>query len=278
MHNSKFKIVLVLILANLALGAIFLFFIPAFRGNITPNPVINLGVISIRWYGLILALAILLAYLVARRNSWRFGIDKSEVDELAFWLILVGLISARIYYVIFDWPFFAKHPSEIYKIWHGGLSIFGALLGGVAFIWFFSRKKAYSKLQLLDLVALALPLGQALGRFGNFFNQEAYGYATDLPWRMHVSSTKQYHHPVFLYEAIASILIFFLLNKLAGRLKNGSLGLLYLILYSLSRFFIEPLRVDSVFIQGFRADQVVAFMVIVFASVMLFRINRAVEK
>lgn len=273
MTNNKFQILLILVLFNFALAAIFLFFIPAFKGNIQPNPIISLGIFNLKWYGLILALSILSAYLIARKNSWRVGIGREEVDSLTFWLVLAGLLGARAYYVLFDWPYFSAHPSEIYKIWHGGLSIYGALIGGLIFVLVYSRKKAYDKFQLLDLVALSLPLAQAIGRFGNFLNQEAYGYPTALPWGMYIAATKQFHHPTFLYEVFWNAVVFLILLKLIGRFKNGSLAFAYLGLYSLGRFFIEPLRVDSVFIAGFRVDQVVAFVAVVFSVGMFFRLN-----
>lgn len=271
--NNKLKIAIILVLANLALAAIFLFFIPAFHGTVKVNPIIDIGILKIKWYGLTMALSILIGYLIARKNSWRMGMDPAEVDNLAFWLVIIGLLSARAYYVIFDWNYFWAHPAEVYKIWRGGLSIFGALIGGLVFVMLYARHKAYGKFQLLDLIALSLPLSQAIGRFGNFFNQEAFGYATDLPWKMYVGTTGQYHHPVFLYEALWSILVFFILMRLMGRFNNGTLGFSYLMLYSLGRFFLEPFRMDSVFVSGFRADQVVAFIVIVFSVTMLFRLN-----
>lgn len=262
-QNNKILVGLVLIIAVLA---IFFYFIPAFGGKIEIKPFVDLGAVIVRWYGLIMAGSILTGYFVARKYSWRFGIDKREIDNITFWLAVVGILGARLYYIIFAFDYFLEHPNEIYKIWHGGLSIYGALITGLVYIIFYSRNKAYTKYQLLDLVALSLPLAQALGRFGNFFNQEAYGNVTNLPWKMYVSSDRQYHHPTFLYESIASVLIFFLLSRMLGKVKTGVITFTYLGLYSLARFFIEPMRVDSVFVAGFRADQVIAFVFVVIAA------------
>ena len=170
----------------LSLATIFFFFVPAFQGQLSYASSIKIGSFVFRLYGLILALSILAGYLVVRINSWRFGIDKEEVDNLVFWLVLIGIIGARVYYVIFDYNFFVSNPDEIYKIWHGGMSIFGSIIAGLVFIVVWTRKKAYSQYQLLDLAALGLTISQALGRFGNFFNQEAFGYPTDLPWKMYI--------------------------------------------------------------------------------------------
>lgn len=207
---------------------------------------------------------------MARINSWRFGIDKNEVDNLAFWLVIVGILGARIYYILFDLDYFLANPDEIYQIWHGGQSIYGSIIAGSVFLVLYARKKAYSKFQVLDLVALSLPLSQAIGRFGNFFNQEAYGTPTALPWKMFISKENAFVHPTFLYEALGLVVMYLVLRKLLGKFPQGVLAFSYLAGYSLIRFFVEPLRTDSVFINGFRADQIVAFLVICFSFVMIW--------
>ncbi len=257
----------------LAFTTIFFYFVPAFRGDIQVHPVIDLGPIVIRWYGLLMAISILIGYFMARKYAWRFGIDRKEIDNLTFGLVIAGIIGARLYYVIFAFDFFWSNPAEIYKLWHGGLSIYGAIIAGLIFVWYYCRHTAYGRFQILDLLALSLPLSQAIGRFGNFFNQEAYGIVTGLPWGLYIDSDRQYHHPVFLYEAVISVVSFFLLRRMLGQVKSGVIALIYLILYSLGRFFIEPLRVDSVFVLGFRADQMVAFIMIVVAILSLLRLN-----
>src|SRR6185436_1356761 len=179
----------------------FFIFIPAFTGRIIINPVISLGSFQIRWYGLILAAAILVSYAIARKNSWKFGISQSNVDDYAFWAVIVGVIGARVYYVLFSLDYFSANVNEIYKIWHGGLSIYGAILADLVLTYLYARKKAYTLWQLFDLIALSLPVGQAIGRIGNFVNTEAYGSVTNLPWKMYVAADGQFHHPAFLYES-----------------------------------------------------------------------------
>jgi phosphatidylglycerol---prolipoprotein diacylglyceryl transferase len=239
----------------------------------------SLGNFEIRWYGVILALAILVSYYVARKQAWKFGIGTKAVDDYSFWVTIVGILGARVYHVLFSLNYYSKNLSEIYKIWHGGLSIYGAVLAGIVFTYFYAKKKAYTFWQIFDLIALSLPLGQAIGRFGNFVNQEAFGTPTNLPWKIYIEPqhrpvqfvNESYFHPTFLYEALFDVLVFFILYKLIGKTKPGMIGLLYLIIYSLGRFFIEGIRVDSFFIGGFRADQVVAFLIIVFAGTLALR-------
>jgi phosphatidylglycerol:prolipoprotein diacylglycerol transferase len=251
----------------LALVLVYFIFIPAFAGRLNIPPQIVFGNFTVRLYGITMAVAILVGYFVARKFAWKFGINHQEVDDFVFWITIVGLLGARIYYVIFDWQYFASNYSEIYKIWHGGLSIYGAIISGLLFILIYSRKKAYSVYQLLDLAALSLPLAQVVGRFGNFFNQEAYGKPTNLPWKMYVDIAHRpwnlrqfdFFHPTFFYEAIWDIIIFVILwKKLAGRVSPGILAFSYLGLYSIGRFFIESIRLDSSYIHGIKVDQITA--------------------
>jgi phosphatidylglycerol---prolipoprotein diacylglyceryl transferase len=257
----------------------FFVFVPAFGGDLRINPSIDLGSFEVRWYGLIMAAAILTSYMIARKNSWKFGISPNDVDDYSFWVTLIGFIGARLYHVIFNLDFYSHHLSEIYKVWHGGLSIYGAILAGLAYTYFHSGKKAYTFSHLFDLIALSLPLGQAIGRLGNFVNQEAFGLPTDLPWKMYISPQfrppqyigERFFHPTFLYEALFDVLVFLILYKLIGKTKSGVIGLAYLIIYSLGRFFIESIRLDSYYVYGFRIDQVVAFLIIVIAGFIALR-------
>jgi phosphatidylglycerol:prolipoprotein diacylglycerol transferase len=268
---------------TLALVLVSFVFIPAFAGKLSIPSEISFGNYAIRLYGVTLALAILAGYLIARNNSWRFGISKNEIDDIAFWLTIVGILGARIYYVAFEWNMYSSDYSEIYKIWHGGLSIYGAILAGIIYIVLYARKKAYSVYQLLDLITLSLPVSQAIGRFGNFFNQEAFGVPTNLPWKMYVSvinrpsqySQNAFFHPAFLYEVIWNLIVFFILVKfLRGKVKPGVLALSYIALYSFGRFFIEGIRIDSSYLLGLRVDQITALIGIVIASSLILLKNK----
>lgn len=272
------KLYYILGLIILALATWF-YFIPAFQGEIAVNAGIAIGDFYLRWYGLFMAAAILVSYLIARKYSWRFGISQSDIDDFTFWGVILGIIGARAYYVLFNLPYFSRDWMEVLQIWHGGLSIYGGLLTGLVFTYFYTRKKAYGFGQLMDVVALGLPLGQAVGRFGNFFNQEAFGIPTSLPWKMFVEpqyrpimySQQEYFHPAFLYEVIGNIIIFFILQRLVGKGKSGTIGWAYLGLYSLLRFFVEALRVDSFISNGLRVDQVVAVVLVLVSGAMILR-------
>jgi len=272
------KLYYILGLALLAVS-VWLFFIPAFQGDLTVNPSIVLGSFELRWYGLIIGLAILAAYLVSRKYAWRFGISETDIDDFTFWAVIFGIIGARAYYVLFNIPYFSTDWIEVLKIWHGGLSIYGGIIGGALFAYIYTRKKAYTFNQLFDVIALGLPLGQAIGRLGNFFNQEAFGSPTNLPWKMFVEpqyrpvmySQNSFFHPAFVYEIIANLIIFCILQKLLGKGRSGTIGWAYLGLYSLVRFFIEAIRVDSFFVSGLRVDQVVSALILLISGIMIMR-------
>jgi phosphatidylglycerol---prolipoprotein diacylglyceryl transferase len=272
------KFIIPLAIAS-GVALVYFLFIPAFAGKLTIAPVVQIGPVFLRWYGLILAASILIGYLVARNFSWRFGIARVEIDNFAFWLTVISFVGARLYFVAFEYEYFLRNPSEIYKIWNGGLSIYGALIVGILFTFFWTRKKAYSAKQLLDLLALSLPLAQATGRLGNFINQEAFGRPTDVPWKMYVSpeyrpqafALQEFYHPAFLYESLLMVAVYFILRKLLGRLESGVLAFCYLGFYSLIRFFIEPIRLDSVWLGTLRADQVTALIMVMVSGLFILR-------
>jgi len=262
--------------------AIDFFFLPVFRGSLIISPSINFGIFTIRWYGVILAAAILAGFFLARKYSWTFGISEKEIDDLSFWLVLTGILGARIYYVLFSFSYYLNAPSEIIKIWHGGLSIYGGLIAGFGFLFFYTLRRAYSFYQLSDLIVLALPISQAIGRLGNFVNLEAFGLPTNLPWKMFVDQAHRpfeyigysFFHPAFLYEILLNLFVFVALFFLKTRFKNGILTYIYLALYSFGRFFIESIRLDSFFVLGYRADQIVALIIFVFSIFMIVRISK----
>jgi len=257
-----------------AVALIYFFFLPVFAGRIIMSPGLMLGGFELRWYGLTLAAAVLAGHWVARANAWRFGLAKEEVDRISFWLIIVSAASARLYFVAYEWDYFFPRLSEVPQVWNGGLSIFGAILGGLAFLWAYSRKKVYGFWQLADLAALGFPLGHAIGRLGNFFNYEAYGRPTGLPWKMFVPEAQrlaeaEFYHPTFLYEAIGSLVILAVLLKMRGKSRPGTIALSYLAAYGILRFAIEGLRMDSVMVGGLRFDQVMGLAVFLVAVTLL---------
>jgi phosphatidylglycerol---prolipoprotein diacylglyceryl transferase len=255
-------------------------FIEAFSARLILSQSFSMGGFEIRYYGLALGAAILAAYFTARGNSWRFGLGKEEVDRAAFWLVIAGMLGARAYFVLFELEYFLQNPGETWQIRSGGLSIYGAIIAGLLFLTLWTRKRSYSPRQILDLAALALPLGQAIGRLGNFFNYEVYGRPTSIPWKMfvpeefRVDPAQAYYHPVFLYEGLVSLAVFFVLLRLRGRAKPGAIALVYLLSYSAARFLLEPLRTDSVFISGIRVDQAMSLLVFLAATLAYWRMAR----
>jgi len=250
---------------------LFLYVVPAFSGERVVNSNIFLGPVRIHLYGLSLALAFLASWYVAFQVAGRFGIQKKDLDQSLLWIVVSGFLGARLYFVLFQWQYFSEHPGQIVAFWQGGISIYGALIGGALGIYLFTKLKGFPFYRFLDIAALVAPLGQAIGRWGNFFNQEAFGAPTDLPWGLHISPAfrpqqfleTQSFHPTFLYESVWNLLVFLILLFVSAKSpKAGTVAIYYLILYGTARFFIEGLRLDSVFIGSVRADQMVSVLAV----------------
>lgn len=259
----------------------------------SPGPVIfELGPITLRWYGVLIATALLLGILLAQRLARRRGIDPERIDELAIWLVLGALPGARLYYVLFEWDRYADRPLEALAIWQGGIAIHGAILGGAIATLLFARRYRLSFWQLADVVAPSLVLGQAIGRWGNFFNSEAFGRPTDLPWRLYIPPAQRppgladaaYYHPTFLYESLWNLgvlglvlWLFFWGLRHPDRLKPGTIFLVYFAAYSLGRFWIEGLRLDSLMLGPLKIAQVVSLAGIALGAIgllWLYRLKR----
>ena len=256
------------------------------------NPVaIDLGVIEIRWYGLIIAVGILLALYMAVRESEKRGLAKDTFLDLILYAVPIAIISARIYYVIFQWDYYSQNLGEIIKIWNGGIAIHGALIGSVITAYVFTKVKGISFWKLADIAAPSILLGQAIGRWGNFINQEAHGgevsrafleglYLPD--WiinQMYIEGPIgefAYYHPTFLYESLWNFVgVFLLLALRKVNLRRGESFLTYVIWYSIGRFFIEGLRTDSLMVTSdLRAAQLISVALII-GSVALLVYRRA---
>ncbi len=240
----------------------------------SPGPIlIDLGAFSIRWYGFLIASAILIGITLSQYLASRRHVSPELIGDLALWLVVGAIPAARIYYVLFEWKNYVDRPAEIVAIWHGGIAIHGAILGGSLAMLIFSRLNRISFWQSADLVAPSLILGQAIGRWGNFFNSEAFGRPTNLPWKLYIPPMQrppgygqfEYFHPTFLYESLWNVGVLILLLGLffwglQGKmpLKLGTLILVYLIAYSVGRFWIEGLRMDSLMLGPLRIAQVVS--------------------
>lgn len=218
--------------------------------------------IEIMWYGVLISLGVLLGVLVALRECKRTGFKEDNLLDFLLIAIPTAIVGARAYYVIFSWDYYSMNPSEIINIRNGGLAIHGALIAGVIVGILFCKKRKINVFELLDVVIPSLALGQAIGRWGNYVNQEAYGGPTDLPWGIVVNGQKV--HPTFLYESIINIAVFIFLIWFRKNKKttHGQVLSLYLILYSIGRFFVEGLRTDSLMFLNMRVAQLISLALI----------------
>lgn len=240
------------------------------------DPIIfEFGPLALRWYGLLMLVAIVVATQIASREVARKGENPDNLWDMLFWIIIFGFLGARLYYVFIQSPrgdgglgFYLQNPGEILKVWGGGIHIFGGFIFGSITLWVFTRLRQLNPLPYLDAIGLALPLAQAIGRWGNFINQELYGPPTTLPWGLRIDRAHRIapyndlgtypdstrFHPLFLYESLWNFLgfalIFWISRRFQAELKPGDMALMYLIWYPLGRFFIEFLRTDSWFFPG----------------------------
>lgn len=236
--------------------------------------------IHIYFYGVILALAIVCGTFVSEHIGTKFfELKKDLIIDLAPYLVVFGIIGARCYYCLLNYDFYLRFPTEILAIRHGGISIHGAIIGGFIGLIIFAKRHKLSIPKLCDVTSIGLILAQAIGRWGNFFNSEAFGRPTEMPWKLYIApqyrpipyTECEYFHPTFLYESILNLGLFFLLFYLAKTKlikKDGGLALLYLILYSIIRIFVESFRIDSVkYIHGIPVAIVVSAGIIVLALI-----------
>lgn len=245
----------------------------------------SIGSFDIYWYGLIIGVGFFLAIFLGLHEAKRIGVSTDALVDAILWTTPVAIIGARLYYVIMEWDYYGKHLSEILAIRDGGLAIYGAVIAAFLMACLFSRLKKIPLGKLLDLAALGFILAQAIGRWGNFFNREAYGSETDLPWRMGlmVNGETLYVHPTFLYESLWNLAGFaglYTLFRLAHRempegkekgrflsffARPGVTFLSYVFWYGLGRVWIEGLRTDSLYLFGIRVSQWLAGITMVLA-------------
>ena len=237
---------------------------------------LQIGPIVIRWYGILMATAIVVGLWLAHRQGRREGLPADDIISVAQWSILAGLVGARLYEVVFNWDYYGQYPSKIFAVWEGGLAIHGGLLVGILVgVWLAARWKL-PVLRSLDVAAPSLALGQAIGRWGNFFNEEAFGLPTSLPWRLYISpphrpfnyGKEEYFHPTFLYESLWDLAVFVILVAFVRPrhgARPGTVFFSYIGLYSVGRFLIEAIRLDSFWIGGFRVAQLASVVGVMIA-------------
>jgi len=259
---------------------------------------VQLGPLTLRWYGVLMMSAILLGAWVASQHIKRRGGDPDDLWDMLLWIIIPGFIGARLYYVFIQSPrgeaglgYYLDHPGKILQVWSGGIHIFGGLIAGGLALWLLARWRKLPVLEFLDAIALGLPLAQAIGRWGNFINQELYGPPTTLPWGLRIDPAHRLppyndlttypestrFHPLFLYESLWNILgfalLFWIARRFAKQLQPGDLSLLYLLWYPSGRFFIEFLRTDSWFFPGtpFNVVHILAAIAVATSLALLWR-------
>ncbi|KOO37159.1 prolipoprotein diacylglyceryl transferase [Priestia koreensis] len=242
---------------------------------------LHLGPITVYWYGVIIGVGVLLGLFIAMRESQKRGLPKEMFIDLILFAVPIAIICARIYYVSFKWNYYSQHLNEIPKIWQGGIAIHGGLIGAVITAIVFSRIRNVSFWRLADIAAPSIILGQGIGRWGNFMNQEAFGNPVSRAFlenlhlpdfiinQMYING--MYRHPTFLYESLwdlAGFVILILLRR--APLRRGELFLSYLIWYSIGRYFVEGMRTDSLMLpDSLRIAQVVSLILIAVAIILI---------
>lgn len=245
---------------------------------------LEIGSVKFYWYGVFIVLGILSAIIVLLKLADRHKISKDSMIDLAFWLIFGGIFGARIYHIFLEISYYKENPGDIFKLWQGGLAIHGAIIAGLIVVWFFAKYKKLNFWILTSMVVTALALGQAVGRWGNYFNQELFGKPTNLPWgvpiepqnRIAAYYNSQYFHPTFLYESIGNFIIFIILYFINLRMiknnrqENFDIPVaLYFVLYSILRFTMEFVRIDQTpVIWGLRFPQIIS--IILFAGALIY--------
>lgn len=244
------------------------------------------GPITIYWYGIILAIAFLIGLAVTRKVAKEQGENTDNILNFAIFILVGAIIGARLYFVFFNWDYYKLHLQEIFMTWQGGLSIHGALIGGFLSGAIFTKLYNLPLLKYADLISPGLILGQAIGRWGNFFNSEAFGTPTDLPWKLYIPLgnrpaeyvNDQFFHPTFLYESLWDFTVFLLLFFVfRSRFENmrGYLFFLYLILYSSGRLIIESIRIDSIYtVFGIALAQFTSILLIIVGILGLYFIKK----
>lgn len=256
---------------------------------------LSLDPIHIYWYGLFMILGILAALFISLKLARYYKIEKEKIFDLSFWLIIIGLLGARIYDVFLNFSYYLKYPLDVFKIWQGGLAIHGAIIAGLLVIYLFSKKQKTSFWTFTSIIVPGLALGQTIGRFGNYFNQELFGLPTTKPWGIPIDLinrpadyiTDIFFHPTFLYESLGCLFIFtVLISANCILIKRAQLNkyyfvlltALYMILYSILRFCLEFIKVDATpTFFNLRWPQIIS-LIIILCSIILIIFNYHAKK
>jgi phosphatidylglycerol---prolipoprotein diacylglyceryl transferase len=253
----------------MGLATVVTLLVPGLVGVVMSSPgavAFQIGPIVVRWYGILMAVAIVVGLWLGHREAEREGLPADDIISVGQWSILAGLVGARLYEVIFNWDYYGQYPSKIIAVWEGGLAIHGGLIVGPLVGAWLAYRWRVPILRGLDVAAPSIAIGQAIGRWGNFFNEEAFGQPTSLPWKLYISPSHrppgftqyEFFHPTFLYESLWDVAVFAaLVLWLRPRLRErpGSLFFCYMGLYSVGRFLIESIRLDSFWLGTMRVPQ-----------------------
>ncbi|OGY28549.1 MAG: prolipoprotein diacylglyceryl transferase [Candidatus Woykebacteria bacterium RIFCSPHIGHO2_12_FULL_43_10] len=241
---------------------------------------------SINFYGLLISVAAFAGLLISKSRAKLYAISENQIENAFFITLFTGIVGARSYHVIDKWSYYGRHMQEIFFIWQGGIAIYGALIGGFLGIWVFSKLAKLSLLKLLDCIVPSIALGQAIGRIGNYFNQEGFGPPTTLPWGIAIPSELrpakyqdfEFFHPTFFYESILCLILFVILIALTKKLvtRSGFLTAIYLVGYGGIRFFTETFRSDTALVFGVKTAYFLSFIFIVIGLVMLSKIRKRI--
>jgi phosphatidylglycerol:prolipoprotein diacylglycerol transferase len=275
---TKFNTPIILFIIGLVI-----FLSQVFSGAIILPQFIQFGPITIRYYGLFIALAVAGGFYLAIKRAERFGLTKRQAEDILFYTIIGGFVGARLYHVLSSWQFYLNHPIDILKVWNGGLSIYGVVFGSIITLLVLQKgypflQKRVTLLETLNWLTPSLIVGQIIGRFGNLFNYELYGYPTNLPWKMFVPemfrksefSGQSFFHPLFLYEQLGLLIILWIIGKIGKSEHRESLFFWYLLLYNILRFALEFLRIDSVFWGGFRVNAAVSLILVCISACVIY--------
>jgi len=257
----------------LAAAALFYVVRPMFAGERPINPVVvAIGPVQLRWYGLLIAGSFIPGYYLAAAEARRKGIDPETLYDFAVVAAVCGFVGARLAYVVQNLSAYAADPARIFAVWEGGLSLHGVLIGGLLAVAWYARRIGKPFFTVVDVVAPTMPLGQAIGRWGNFFNQELFGYPTDVPWKMYVAPEHRpaqwaqydFFHPTFLYESLwnAGVLALLLWARRRPGAREGDVMFLYLAAYSVGRFWVEFFRIGSPVALGLTLAQWVSLAIL----------------
>jgi len=243
---------------------------------VPPSPIaISLGSWDLRWYSILIALSLAVALVICVKELERRGMNADFFIDTMLWVLPAGIIGARAYYIFFHWDIYKHLPlSSVIAVWEGGIAIHGALFAGIPVAWLYASRKKVNLLPYLDVAMACMALAQAIGRWGNWFNREAYGAPTDLPWGMVIDGVA--YHPAFLYESLWNLLLFAVLWRVLHRYKDleGFTSACYLLGYSMGRLWIEELRMDSEWIGPLKAASVWSVLGICIGGLLIYTMLR----